>query len=153
MIRALVARLPAGSVRLNTAVRRVSIGETPRFSVEIADGERISASAVICATPAYVTGALVREIDPELAGLCADVPYASTATVVMAFERSEIAHPLNGSGFVVPRVERSGILAGSWMSSKWPHRAPADKVLLRAGSRGAITDSRSLFRHADQISD
>jgi oxygen-dependent protoporphyrinogen oxidase len=138
MIRALVARLPAESVRLNAAVRRVSIGETPpRFSVEIADGERISASAVICATPAYVTGALVREIDPGLAGLCADVPYASTATVVMAFERSEIAHPLNGSGFVVPRVERSRILAGSWMSSKWPHRAPADKVLLRAFVGGA----------------
>jgi oxygen-dependent protoporphyrinogen oxidase len=134
MIRALVARLPAGSVHLDAAVRRVSIGETPpRFSVEIADGERISASAVICATPAYVTGALVR----ELAGLCVDVPYASTATVVMAFERSEIAHPLNGSGFVVPRVERSGILAGSWMSSKWPHRAPADKVLLRAFVGGA----------------
>jgi oxygen-dependent protoporphyrinogen oxidase len=138
MIRALVARLPTGSVRLNAAVRRVSIGEAPpRFSVETADGESITSSAVICATPAYVTGALVREIDPGLAGLCGDVPYASTATVVMAFQRSEIAHPLNGSGFVVPRVERSGILAGSWMSSKWPHRAPADRVLLRAFVGGA----------------
>ena len=138
MIRALVARLPAGSIRLDAAVRRLSIGGTPpRFSVEAANGERISGSTVIFATPAYVTGALVREIDPALAGLCGDVPYASTATVVMAFERSVIAHPLNGSGFVVPRVERSGILAGSWMSSKWPHRAPAGKVLLRAFVGGA----------------
>jgi oxygen-dependent protoporphyrinogen oxidase len=146
MIRTLVARLPTGSVRLNAAVRRVSIGETPpRFSVEIADGEGISASAVICATPAYVTAALLREIDPGLAGLCGDVPYASTATVIMAFERSEIAHTLNGSGFVVPRVERSGILAGSWMSSKWPHRAPAGKVLLRAFVGGA-RDPQALDR-------
>jgi oxygen-dependent protoporphyrinogen oxidase len=38
----------------------------------------------------------------------------------------------------VPRVENTGILAASWLSSKWPHRAPGDRVLLRTfvgGSR------------------
>jgi oxygen-dependent protoporphyrinogen oxidase len=138
MIRALVGRLPAGSIRLNATARRVSSGEAPRtFSVETADGECLTAGAVICAAPAYATGELVRELDGELARLCGDVPYASTATVVLAFRRSDIAHPLNGSGFVVPRVERSGILAGSWMSSKWPHRAPDDKALVRAFVGGA----------------
>jgi oxygen-dependent protoporphyrinogen oxidase len=146
LIRALVARLPAESVRLNTPVRRISVGENPpMFSVETADGERLSSPAVICATPAYVAGALVRELDAELARLCGDVPYASTATVVMGFRRSDLTHPLNGSGFVVPRVERSGILAASWMSSKWPHRAPDDKVLLRAFAGGA-RDPRALER-------
>jgi oxygen-dependent protoporphyrinogen oxidase len=43
-----------------------------------------------------------------------------------------VTHPLNGSGFVVPRAEGSGILAASWLSSKWPHRAPEDHVLMRA---------------------
>ena len=33
---------------------------------------------------------------------------------------------------VVPRTERTGILAASWLSSKWPHRAPPDHVLMRA---------------------
>ena len=37
-----------------------------------------------------------------------------------------------GSGFVVPRVERSALLAGTWVTSKWPGRAPAGHVLLRA---------------------
>jgi len=46
----------------------------------------------------------------------------------------------------VPRVERSGILAASWLSSKWPHRAPDDRVLLRTfvgGTRDpwALSDS------------
>jgi oxygen-dependent protoporphyrinogen oxidase len=39
---------------------------------------------------------------------------------------------------VVPRTEGSGILAATWLSSKWPHRAPVGKVLLRTflgGSR------------------
>jgi oxygen-dependent protoporphyrinogen oxidase len=38
---------------------------------------------------------------------------------------------------VVPRVEHTGILAASWLSSKWPHRAPADRVLLRTFVGGA----------------
>jgi len=50
------------------------------------------------------------------------IRYASAATVALAFPRDAVGHSLNGSGFVVPRAERSGILAGSWMSSKWPHR-------------------------------
>jgi len=34
---------------------------------------------------------------------------------------------------VVPRVERDlGIMAASWVSSKWPGRAPAGHALLRA---------------------
>jgi len=138
MIRALVTWFPDDTVRLNVAVRRISTeGTPPAFTVETEGGETFTARAVICATPAYVTGAIVRELDDGLATLCSQVPYASTATVVMGFRRGDMTHPLNGSGFVVPRVERSGILAGSWMSSKWPHRAPDDKVLLRTFVGGA----------------
>ena len=39
---------------------------------------------------------------------------------------------MKGSGFVVPRVERTALLAGTWVTSKWPGRAPAGHVLLRA---------------------
>jgi len=37
----------------------------------------------------------------------------------------------------VPRAERTGILAASWLSSKWPHRAPENRVLMRAFVGGA----------------
>ena len=89
-------------------------------------------------TPAYVTASLVREHDAELARRCAEIPYSSIATVALAFPREAVEHPLNGSGYVVPRIEGSGILAATWLSSKWPHRAPEGKVLLRTflgGSR------------------
>jgi oxygen-dependent protoporphyrinogen oxidase len=39
---------------------------------------------------------------------------------------------MRGSGFVVPRIERSPLLAATWVTSKWPHRAPDGHVLLRA---------------------
>jgi oxygen-dependent protoporphyrinogen oxidase len=146
MIRALLASLPDGTVRLNAAVRCVTFDAASRtFFVETANGERVQSRTVTFATPAYVTAALLRATDAELARLCDDIPYVSTGIVAMAFRRSDVAHPLNGSGFVVPSVEKSGILAGSWMSSKWPHRAPADRVLMRAFVGGA-RDPRALER-------
>jgi oxygen-dependent protoporphyrinogen oxidase len=134
MVRALVATLPPGSVKFDAPVRRVQL-DPPR--VETAAAESIDARAVIVTTPAYVAADLVRDLDDGLARLCEDVPYASTATVALAFPRAAVAHPLNGSGFVVPRTERTGILAASWLSSKWPHRAPEDRVLMRAFVGGA----------------
>jgi protoporphyrinogen/coproporphyrinogen III oxidase len=146
MIRALLGALPAERVRLNAPVRCVAFDTPSRtFFVETANGDRVRSRTVTFATPAYVTAGLLRPIDAELAGLCDGIPYVSTGIVAMAFRRSDVAHPLNGSGFVVPSVEKSGILAGSWMSSKWPHRAPADRVLMRAFVGGA-RDPRALER-------
>jgi oxygen-dependent protoporphyrinogen oxidase len=51
---------------------------------------------------------------------------------------------LNGSGFVVPRVENTGILAGSWLSSKWPHRAPDDDHALLRTFVGGARDPKAL---------
>ncbi len=145
MVRALVARLPDGAIRLDTRVERVGSGGSPgqRFAVDAGRGEPWTARALVAATPAYVTSALLHDVAGDLAGLCGAVAYASTATIALGYRRAQVAHPLNGSGFVVPRVEASGILAGSWMSSKWPHRAPEGAVLLRAFVGGA-RDPRAL---------
>jgi oxygen-dependent protoporphyrinogen oxidase len=134
LTRALVAALPRDAVRLGANATAV-VGGTP-FLIDT-DRGALSARAVVLCTPAFVTGSLVAQIDPELARLCREVPYASTATVALGFDRAAIAHPLNGSGFVVPRVERTGILASSWLSSKWPGRAPAGRALVRTFVGGA----------------
>jgi oxygen-dependent protoporphyrinogen oxidase len=92
---------------------------------------RVQARAVILAVPAYVAASLLRAFDTTLAAFCDAVPYASTATVALGYRRDQVAHPMQGTGFVVPRVERSGLLAGTWVTSKWPGRAPEGHVLLR----------------------
>jgi oxygen-dependent protoporphyrinogen oxidase len=91
----------------------------------------------VVASPAFAAARILRSLNAPLAELCEGIPYASTATIALAFPRLAVAHPLNGSGFVVPRVERTGILAASWLSSKWPHRAPEGRVLMRAFVGGA----------------
>ena len=123
------------TVRTRTGVDRIS-GQGP-FRVHTATGDSIDARAVILATPAFATSALVRERDEELSRLAGGIAYASAATIALAFARDQVRHPLTGSGFVVPRAEHTGILAASWLSSKWPDRAPVDRVLMRTFVGGA----------------
>jgi oxygen-dependent protoporphyrinogen oxidase len=141
MVRALVASMPRTSIRLDTPVQRIhsiSSGTATRACrVETVSGEALDAAAVVLATPAYVTSRLAAELNPRLSRLCNEIGYTSTVTTVFAFRREAVAHPLDGSGFVVPKVEGLPILAASWLSSKWPHRAPEDFVLMRAFAGGS----------------
>ena len=66
-----------GLTRAATAVDRGDAG----LRIQTASGAVLDARAVVISTPAYVTSEIVRGLDPELARLCAEVPYASTATV------------------------------------------------------------------------
>lgn len=135
MVNALVNALPAGSIRCGAAARSIERGRP--YTIGLASGEVVQAPSVILATPAFVTADLVETIDARLAAICREVPYASVAIVALAYPRARVAHPLRGSGFVVPRPERQAILASTWVSSKWPHRAPEDHALLRAFLGGA----------------
>ena len=74
---------------------------------------------------------LVGAIDPTLAEAHAAIPYASSATVCLAFDPSDLPAPLVGYGYVVPRAEDTDVLAATWTSNKWEGRAPDDQVLVR----------------------
>lgn len=143
MVAALVDAVGPEQVRLNTGVDAIT-GRGP-FVVRTSTGEAIDATAIVIATPAYAAAPLLRDRDEELARLAGEIPYASAATVALAFRREQVRHPLTGSGFVVPRVEGTGILAASWLSSKWPNRAPEDRVLMRTFLGGA-RDPQALDR-------
>jgi oxygen-dependent protoporphyrinogen oxidase len=135
MVNALGAAL--GTMNIRTNARIADITGTGPFDVRLSSGELVRGQTLVFATPMYVTAELLQRRDSRLASLCGAIAYASVATVALAYRRSAIAHPLNGSGFVVPRVEKSGILAGSWLSSKWPNRAPENAALLRTFIGGA----------------
>ena len=63
----------------------------------------------------------------------------STGTISLAFDRREIDHPLNGFGIVIPRSERRRINAVTWTSTKFMHRAPQGRALLRVFFGGSRT--------------
>jgi oxygen-dependent protoporphyrinogen oxidase len=136
---ALAARLPAGTARLRARVEEVVYGGAGRpWSVRTEAGETLSADAVCLALPAYAAARLLRGADAALAAELDAIPYASTATVNLAYRRADIPHPLDGFGFVVPFVERRAVLACTFSSVKFPSRAPAGGALLRAFVGGAL---------------
>jgi oxygen-dependent protoporphyrinogen oxidase len=140
LVDALSGALAPGIVVRNARVTRLSQSST--YSVDSTAGP-LRAKSVVLAVPAYVSGSLLRPIDSTLADLCEAVPYASTATVAFGYRRDQVSHPLRGTGFVVPRTEGLALLAGTWVSSKWPGRAPDGHVLLR-GYLGGGRDPRRL---------
>ena len=82
---------------------------------------------------AHTLGNLTTSLNTKLSSLCNVISYTSIAIVVLGFLREHVGHPLDGSGLVVPRTEPNmTISAATWISSKWPHRAPHDHILLRA---------------------
>jgi oxygen-dependent protoporphyrinogen oxidase len=132
LVDALEQRLQHAGVALALGDPAVTV--TPSrygFDVGLAAGGSIQADAVIVAIPAYAAADLVAGFDPALAGELAAIPHASTAIVTLAYRREEIAHPLDGHGYVIPRAEGSPILACTWSSRKWAGRAPAGWELIR----------------------
>lgn len=131
MVEALVGRLDPSALlsgRRVVSLTRRSAG----FEVGLDDGRRLRGRSVVLATPAFVAAELIEPLDRSIAGSLREIRYISTATVSLGYRRSEFSHSLNGSGFVVARPEGRALTACTWSSSKFPGRAPEDRVLVRA---------------------
>jgi oxygen-dependent protoporphyrinogen oxidase len=108
--------------------------------VECQDGSLIEADGVILTTPAFQTARILRDLDSSLADFLGTISYSSAATVSLAFRREQIPHPLNGFGFVVPRIENRQIIACTFSSVKYAGRAPEGYALLRAFVGGSLQE-------------
>ena len=134
----LARALVPGTIKLNTRVERLSFDEATGQWMIQAQGKNISADAVCLALPAYSAATLLRESNARLAEELNEIPYASTATVNLAYRRRDILHPLDGFGFVVPLIEKRSTLACTFSSIKFAGRAPEGHALLRAFVGGAL---------------
>lgn len=131
LTRELVKTIPTSAIHKHIEITAMS-GHTP---LQLHQGTNPVATAdeVISTLPAHALGNLTATLSTELSSLCNAIPYTSIAIVVLGFLREAVAHPLHGSGLVVPRTEPNmTISAATWISSKWPQRAPHDHILLRA---------------------
>jgi len=106
------------------------------------DGQWLEAGDVVLANPAYEAGVVVEEVAPELSRLLRQVEYSSSMTVALGYGRQELGHPLNGFGFLVPKKERRKLVACTWVGTKFSHRVPEDRAVLRCFLGG--TDDSAL---------
>jgi oxygen-dependent protoporphyrinogen oxidase len=117
-------------LRLGTKALRIT-NHKSLYQVELETGEILEADSVVLATPSFVSGKLLASFDPALASHLQNIPYASTATVSLAYRLGNIPRELDGYGYVIPRREGRRALACTWTSTKFPHRAPEGYALIR----------------------
>ncbi len=142
LIDAIRRRLPGPAVRAGRQVRSIlraaeSAPSTPgRYRIVLDDGTSLEADGVILATEAHRAAAIVADLDADLARLLGTIPYASLVSVTLAYRREQIARPVDGFGYLVPRSEGRPIMACTFTSRKFSGRAPADHALFRVFLRG-----------------
>jgi oxygen-dependent protoporphyrinogen oxidase len=130
LVDTLAARLE-GRIRRVTATVEHIAGARGEFRLA-AGGDSIAAEEVVLATPAYRAAALLHAIDADLAYLLETIPYNSSVTIALVYARPAFDHPLDGFGLLVPRAEKRPLTACTWVNTKFPYRAAANRALLRA---------------------
>ena len=113
--------------------------------------ESILADNLILATPTYVAAKL---LSSELASphkeILQEIEYAPIAVVSLGYRIQDVAHPLNGFGFLIPRSENLRTLGSVWNSSLFLNRAPQNSVLL-TNFIGGATDPQAAQLSPDEI--
>ena len=137
MVNALVAHLEKAGTQLRPGQRVLTVrapssrANDSRYTLLFDNMPVLFADAVVLATPAYVSSDMLRGLSAVAADTLGTIPYASTATVSLAYHRADLGPSVRGFGFVVPRVEGRDLLAATWTSRKWAHRAPPSHTLVR----------------------
>jgi oxygen-dependent protoporphyrinogen oxidase len=96
-----------------------------------ANGDWLKAEHLVIATPAGDAAPLLHAMQPELAGLLADIPYTTSITLSLGYRKNTFDHPLIGHGFLVPKKERKHIFGCTWVGNKFDYRVPPNMVVLR----------------------
>ncbi len=134
--RALVAALPAESLRTSCKVQSLTLSDAGWQIVT--DTDTVTVDAVIVALPAPRAAEILEQLDPTFASGLAAIRCASTAVINLAYPAAAWDKPPLGLGLVVPAREKRAILAASISSLKYAGRAPQDGTLVRAFVGGAL---------------
>jgi oxygen-dependent protoporphyrinogen oxidase len=129
-----------GAIRVRCPVDRVE-RDADCWRVYSPAGPQSFATVLFC-SPAHQ---LLR-IEPNFR----QVYYPPIARIAFGFRKSQVAHPLDGFGVLVPRIESMSILGVLFSSSMFENRAPKEHVLLTVFAGGA-RNPHLLHETPDQI--
>ncbi|MEM9696265.1 MAG: FAD-dependent oxidoreductase [Myxococcota bacterium] len=124
------------AVECGRRVQRVASGT--RGPEVILEDERVPAARVVVAVPAKFAGPMLRDVGGEALDRGKRL---SNVSVSLLYRRDQIAHALDGSGFILPRsVEQHGFRACSFVSTKFGRPCAPDHTQLRAFFRPTLEE-------------
>jgi len=141
-----------GDVRTGVFCRRVTrTGDGYAVETESEAGSAsFTAKRIVVAVPADVAARLLDDLTEGASRLFAEIPYAPIAIVSLGVRRADVAHPLDGFGFLAPRKEGLNILGCLFTSTLFPGRAPEGHASL-AAFVGGRTNPEITTRDDDAI--
>ncbi len=139
LIETIVPRLNPSSLLTSVPVESIQ-RESESWTVS-AGSKSSRFDAVILAVPAGVAAKLLSTCNSELSAELAAINYSSSITVGLAYDREVRQSLPPGFGFLVPRSEGKRLLAATFVHNKFPHRAPADRALLRCFFAGSSAEN------------
>lgn len=131
------------------AIERTPDGYRVRVS-----GNWIATEQIFIGAPAYSAGKLLMPFDGVLASLLNSIPYNSSITLSLGYDKKSFDAPMKGFGYLVPKLERKHLKACTWVNNKFSYRAAEDKVLLRCFFGGAsmgLNDEELLQSAQDEL--
>ena len=121
-----------GDLRLGTRATGIARGAAG-WEVNAAGPQgalTLRAKAVVLATPAAAAAQLMRPHAKSASDALDAIPYPPVASVASAYARADVAHALDGFGFLIPKIEQRRILGTIFSSTLFGNRAPDGMVLL-----------------------
>jgi protoporphyrinogen/coproporphyrinogen III oxidase len=140
------------SIRYRREIASIArgFGEKSSWHIQLSSGEKIETDHLVLAIPAYEAASYLGGAHPQLASRLSAIEYAPACVIGLAYARSQVAHPLDGFGFTVPRKEGLNIICTFWNSSLFPQRASVGKVILTSfvrNSEGGSSNSLRALTH------
>jgi len=153
LVKAIGAKLQE-KIHCNSQVVDVSQKEQGWRVTYIVDGEQkeIHSEYVVYAGTVYGLPNLTINNSPcdDFVRL-AKMPYVPVSTLALGWEKKDIAHPLNGFGVLIPKVENMNILGALFPSSLFANRAPKDHVLLSIFIGGARNPEKASLQKEELV--
>ncbi len=133
-----LASMLGSRIRTDSRVEGIS-RNNELYTLHMADGADEESEVLILAVPAFVQAGILKEYEPELAGLLGGIEYPALSVVCLGYREDRIAPYLDGFGFLVPSGEQRSILGTIIDSNVFPGRAPEGHALFRTMVGGART--------------
>lgn len=107
----------------------------------LSDQGEFKADKLILSTPAYITADLLSPLSKKMAKILKDIVYPPVVSIGLGYKKSQIQHPLDGFGALIPRILNIETLGVLFSSTLFPQRAPEDHALLTCFIGGRLNES------------
>jgi protoporphyrinogen/coproporphyrinogen III oxidase len=117
------------SLKLNTPVTKL-LQTKDGWRISTSNGEAEHGAVIYCGTAFKLAELNVELQTPLNFSTFSEIRHPPVASVVLGFRREDVAHPLDGFGMLIPKIESFKILGTIFSSSLFPNRAPENFVTL-----------------------